>query len=622
MGVIILLLLFYSRITPHTTTCSIAALAFTFHPMLTQCVNGVAGQGPLLSLLCSLAVAYLFLWHRESKLSLLTTLVLILPLSFLAFGAHEMGLILPFWLLILGLLRPTQSPHPLPNPMPKSGGRGANTQNIRNTPRPRRDTVILILAMTVVLAIYLTFRAKALDRLLPMPTLANELLAPVSAPAWLIAPSVILLYLCRIFWPIHPTLIYDLTYETERLPPLWLGWLALGILIVIIVLAYRWWRPMALALLLLLVPLIALSHWLPLSAFMTEGPLGFALVGASLGMGLVARRLIEWPGWLPNPLWRHRIVASLATLAIITMGWQGFARNRQWNEAETLWRAEALLHPADAQPLINLLHDHLTAARLNRAQELLDQAKQLKSTWHHKDQDKLTQLEALLYIDQGEIRKLRQLLRDELNNPIPHDRGHMSKLALVATGIADAKLESLLRAELQAYPDSYEATFRLANLLREKQQKLPAEKRDFDETIELAQRAIPLSPKSLLAQSHALYGLILTDVGSYKEAVFTLQTALNLDRTLYRPYIRLTQIYWGRKDYALAEDAIARGLNHANVTSFVDLAQLYTGIMEDRDRVNKALDWLVIACRDYPGDVPLRMFAARYLIVHRRFEQA
>ena len=108
-------------------------------------------------------------------------------------------------------------------------------------------------------------------------------------------------------------------------------------------------------------------------------------------------------------------------------------------------------------------------------------------------------------------------------------------------------------------------------------------------------------------------------------AVDQLLQALRGDKTLYEPYVYLTRIYWGRKQYHLAEDTIARALREANVTSKVDLAQLYLGVREDRgkeegkqnEELRKAIDELRYQCGLFPNDYPLHLYVAK---VHLRYQ--
>ncbi len=624
VGAIILALLIYGRLASDGTVLLAGGFAFTLHPILTQSLYSVAGQGVLLSLLASLGAVYLFLWHRIGAIGPWVLVLSLSALTALAVGAHEMGLVLPLWLVALALLTPARSQPPSKDTKgQRAARRRAQPEDGR---RFLRDYLLLAGTMGLVLTGFFVLRHEALGRMLPHPDVVDEMLAPLALPGWMIAPSVILAYLGRLFWPFHPTLIYDPADHAALLPPAWLGWVGLLLLIGLIVLCLRRWRAMALALLLLVIPLVGLSHFIPLSTFMTEGPLVFALPGCCLAFGLGVGRASEWVRRRsPTVYWPEHAVLAVVAVLVIMMGWQSHARGRQWKDAERLWMAEADLHPDNALPLIHLLRDLMAEGKLDAALAMLDEAKERASS---DDLDKIVETEALLYNDKNETLKLHQLIRDELRADRPPVRGHMSKLALIAQRGAKDKVEQLWRAELAAYPDSFEAPYHLAMILLDGQVARPANRRDFKEAIGFAQKALiaqenrPETSDRERARALSVYGKLLAEADHQREAILHLREARKLDPTLYDPYIYLARLYWGRKDYTLAEDAIQRCRLYADVSSYRDIAELYTRMREDQGLTGEGLDWLMAFCKDFSADVPLLLYGARYQIFHGRYDQA
>ena len=122
----------------------------------------------------------------------------------------------------------------------------------------------------------------------------------------------------------------------------------------------------------------------------------------------------------------------------------------------------------------------------------------------------------------------------------------------------------------------------------------------------------------------ARYGAMLAENKFLDDALEQLRQALRSDKTLYEPYVYLTRIYWGRKQYRLAEDTIARAIHQANVSSYIDLAQLYLGVMEDRGKeegkqnemLRKAMSDLNYQCRVFKNDYPLHLYVAK---VHLKY---
>ena len=99
---LVALLLLYQalvgRLSRHMGLTIVAGMTLALHPMASQAVRGVAGQGLLLALLASLGAAYLLQWYREGGIGRTVAVVSIAMCGALAMGSHELGMILPVWL--------------------------------------------------------------------------------------------------------------------------------------------------------------------------------------------------------------------------------------------------------------------------------------------------------------------------------------------------------------------------------------------------------------------------------------------------------------------------------------------------------------------------------------------
>ncbi|HOR28511.1 MAG TPA: hypothetical protein PLG73_10865 [Candidatus Sumerlaeota bacterium] len=612
---------FFRLLAPAGLARTLAVLLLVIHPMLTESVLSVAGQGILLGLGLALGALVVVLLQRRGRIDLASATALVFVMAGLAYGCHEMALVLPLWIGVVLLLAPV----PVPETTPARRRRGKVEAESSEPGRGRGQLagMVLLLGGLIPAGFYLALRYQALDRMLPAAAIHDFMFRDVAAPAWLAAPAVVLAYLGRLLWPAHPTLFYEPAAIAGRWLLIGAGWVVLALLIGALIYCWRRRPPWALALGLLLPPLIGLSHWIPLSAFMSEMPLAFALPGFALLVSLALDALgqsVRLP--LRGDL-RRRAVAGVWMLAVAAMAWQAWRRGGEWYSADELYQAESARHPSDPAPRIERVRLAVLQGDIEQAEALVEEVTPLASP---ADLNRLARLRALLYEQTGRRDQLRQLMRDELESGRPPEEGHFLRLATSAHGerMRD-KLQQLLEAELTAFPHSFEAVHELLRLELEDQEARPAGQRDWNRALDLADQMMAAAASvndESRARAMALYGKTLANAGYLDEALQQLNQALRLDPGLYEPYLLRARIFWGRKEYQLAEDAIARAMLRARVSSYVDLAQLYVGILEDQGRRDHALNWLTGALRDYPGDMALYGYAARYFIAHARYDRA
>lgn len=616
VGCLVLYLLFIRHLIDHPGALAMAGLVFALHPMGSQTIHSVAGQGILLSLLGVLLGCLVMFWHRQGRLGLAFTAALMTFSSLLALGSHELGWVLPIWLIVLAALS-----HAEKGGVDKAAERAGkrSRKKTRITPEETDETqarryrwqsisaISVPLLMVAVGCLWL--RAKALGGLIPPE---ETVIGIADYSPWRYGPAVLIQYLGRLAWPVDPTLIYPIPDSVAGLPPMAAGWAVLFLWMIAIIACWRYWPVMAAGLVMLLTPLIALSHWIPLTFFMSEEPLFYALPGLGLVLGAVVQKLTAPEPVFPPVGWRSRTALVLMVMIWAALAWHSYERSPLWKDPVRLWNAEHQLHPDEAVPLIELTRVYLRNDKYEEALEVINQARMLAND---SELDVLVRLEALLYVQQQNTDALRQLLDSELETASAHQPRHFSRLADLARAANLQELtEELLLRQVEAEPDSFDALYELA--------QINLNRRDLETAYNFAKEAARLAEGGNRAPTYALYGEILAEGGVTTEAIEFLRTAIELEPSLYRPYVYLARIHWGLKQYEFAEDAITRGILNANVSSYVDLAKLYYSIMAEQGREAEALAWLRQATAQYPADDEVRMFAARQHLRAGEYAQA
>lgn len=619
VGILALFVLLSGRLVAHPGARVAAVLTLALHPLFSHSVENVAAQGGLLALLAMLGACYTLLLTRQGTLSRGWSVVIVSALALIAIGAHEMGLLLPVWLAAVALWAPAAPAVPAPA---RPGKKKTAAADEPAAPSPFGRMLTYALPILAVSILYLVLRHHAFNRLLPDPigTLGSSRRMGASVFSGL---------LYRVFWPIHPTLFYPPTEANHFLPSMAVGWAVLGIsLLALLGAALLRWRLGTLALALMLTPLLVLTHWIPLTSLISEQPLAFALPGFALLVGAIAGRLIG-PSWsLPPTHWRGRAVFVLLGLAWAAMAWQVWARGQEWSKPETLWLAESKRHPLSASPLIELTDFYVRQENPEAARTAARAARRIA---YGGDLDRLIELEADMAVTVKDDTRLKELIDEAMTRPAsrPEHLEHMANYARQR----DFRTEStdLLRRQSKLFPKSFETAYQLA--------QIELDNKNFSEAGRLASVAISNAVgKSLKAKAYERYGVVMAETGGYlfqnnqgqqaqqflKSAEGALDQALTLDKTLYLPYIYMTRIYMGRNELERARITIVSCFNNvgAGVSSYIDLAQLYTQVLEMQGHARDAAQWMASQMDQFPGDVPLQVWGARFLIELGQYDRA
>lgn len=622
VSAMVLFFLLLGQLMPYSIATLAATLTFAFHPMASESVQSVAGQGELLALVASLGACSILQLNRGGRLRLGWCAPIIGLLMAVAVGASELGLLLPLWLLSLAALtepvksNSTSVVRPTRRKVKQKEKVPAAQEKTPDDPRLQRQ-IWIGLAVLAVLVGYCLLRWSALGDLTPPPEVSSQARALVSGNAFAVGPAVVLAYLLRLLWPVHPTQVYTPATDPGVLLPSAVGWVVLTILFGLTFLACRRWKLMGLALIMLLTPLLAISHWIPLPFTMSEGPLVFALPGFCLMLAVLIQKLAGVARALPSRGWWEKLGLAVLCLIWVGMAWQVWSRGRDWKSAESLWQAEANQHPRNAAPHLELLEMYV---RQSNAEAAHREAALARKIARPADLDRIVELEAALASLQKDDRLLLSLIEQELKSPVIKRRGHLAQLAMYAGERRLAKeAEALWRKELKQYPDYFDALYELADL-EFKHKNYPEARR----LCVLALKESRHAPEALRAKALSRYGVILAESGYLKEAIVELRAAIELDPHLYTPYIYLVRIYTGDKykNYEMAKSLISLCAQNVNLTSYIDLADLYTRILDYQKKPAEALDWLMAVVAKYPSDVPLHLFAARYQMEHRRYDKA
>lgn len=622
LGILVMFILLSGRLTTHPGARIAAALTLALHPMFSQSVENVAAQGALLALLAMLGACYTLLHARQGTLSLGWSATIIAVLALIAIGSHEMGLLLPVWLVAVSLLA-APTPAPLEAAL-KAGKKRSSEAEAADSP-PASEHKMLAYGLPILLLTlgYLALRYHAFHRLAPEPLGAL-------GSSQRLGVSVFAAYLFRLFWPAHPTLFYNAAEANRFMPVPVVGWLILGAaLAALLVAIVRRWRLAALALMLMLTPLLCLSHWIPLTSLISEQPLAFALPGLALLVGAAAGRLTS-PAWsLPPALWRDRAVFAVLCLAWAGMAWQVWARGQEWSKPETLWLAESERHPLSATPLVELTDYYVRQDNPENARKAARAARRLAFGG---DLDRLIELEAALAVGVKDDSRLKELIDETMARPAPSRPEHLERMAIYARQ-REFRTEAidLLRRQSKFFPNAFETAYELA--------KVEMDANNFSEAGRYASMAIQnATGRSLKAKAYERYGTVMCETGDYlskhgygtqatkalQMAEGALDQALTLDKTLYLPYIYMTRIYMGRNELERAKVTIISCFNNvgSGVTSYVDLAQLYTNVLELQGHAPDAVQWMAEQMATYPIDIPLQVWGARYLVEMGQYERA
>ena len=604
-----LLMLVMSRLTSSPLAVATCAFVYALHPMASQSVLSVSGQGALLAVTASLGACWVALLGRSGRLGTVWTTVLLGILIAIALGSHECSLAatLP-WLVALVLLAKKSQAEGAEQPKWRKSGAADAKSKVAKEAATGRPAVFIAVTAGAILCVYLLLHRLALGWLVP-PFFRSPAESQDALPWLTLAPARLALGAWRLVWPVHPTLIYT----SASLPPAWTGWALAGAAALCLAFMAKRWSLMATGLVFLICPLAGQAFASSPRGAFSEGPLLFAVPGLAILAGGLVQRVLHLEKQSQRIGLRERLVAVVVFAVLAALAAQTWQRNHAWKDAETLWQVEGRLHAASAQPLIEWLEETARNGQPDQVFEIATRARQRAQAGEQ--MDRAIEYQAVALSAKNEINALRTLIHDELTTSRLSNQGHMTRLAAMAQerGL-NKEAELLWRVEIKHHPDSFTALYALATA----EQK----NKNWIEARALAQRAAECAPASMKAQAMERYGVILADGGRLEEGRRQLLAALEIDHKLYLPYVYLARIYWGRKDYVRAEEAIARGFSLAKVSSYVDLAQMRAGMMEEQGQLNAALDWLPRICNEFPGDMPLKVFAAGLLVDNRRFKEA
>jgi tetratricopeptide (TPR) repeat protein len=607
-------LLLVCRLTGHPGARVTAALVLALHPMASQSVLSIPGQGALLSLLACLTACLLLARWRQGRAGLTATAILIAVAQAVAVGAYEMGALLPVWLVLTGLgVRKVDSPIVDQTSARQRRKRrdGPEPEPVRQPASPYAGWLTIGTPLLVVLGGAAWLRVTALGAILPLDAVQNvwsELTGTRAANA----PAVMLLGWKRLFWPLAPTLIYAPAQEPGLLPAAAFGWAALAFAVVAIAVCLKVWRPMAIGLAWAGAPLAAVSHWIALPVFFSEAPLLFALPGLGVMAGALVEKAAGGEPVFPMIGWRSRVAATAIVLVAAAMAAGAWQRTRQWSSEANLWRHEAAMHPAVARPETLLADALFRADERAAATEALGRARALATGG---EIDQVAVMEARVHALADQRTELRRLLEAELDAEREHRPGHLTELARMADKSGWQELrEDLLRKELKLHPRLYEANFTLG--------KIEYTRHNDAEALRLITQAAAIAPFEYRAVAYLQLAEVLAGMGYADEAIAQAIEAIRFENNLYPAYILLTRLYWGKKEYARAEETISLAFLKTRPRSYIDLASLYVRILEDQGRKEEARTWLSTRSRVFLTDTPFQLMAAETLVKYGEFARA
>lgn len=571
------------RLTKSVGATACVVITFAAHPMLNESVRTIEGQGLLLALITMIgSMGVLNMW-RAGRIGVATAAALIAIGSAVAFGSHEIGLVLPVWLAAQWALTK-------PDPAPIAGGRKKKNASVE--PQVFRPVQIAFVFGPVALVAigYGALRWFALGSLLPAPIGGGAL--PFGSAA--------ALAIQRVLWPVHPTLVYSVNHDASFLPPEWRGFVMLAIIALLAVVLIKR-KPLAsLGLVLALSAALAIAGAAPLSRTFSEAPLAAILPGACLAIGAALQ-----------PVYRRRFAPALA-IAWLPLIAIGFMTGSHWHNADTLWEAEAKLHPGNPYPLLQQLEENA----LDPDKSLWLAARVKPMLKRVEDKDRVVQAQAMSYSLANRISDLDKLLGDEIAAGGDHTPNHMLRLAQAARikGLED-RANGLLRAEYDRNPKSFGALYGLAEVERKKGALAHA--------IRMIQGAIENAPDAK-ARGAALarYGAIIAEGGALEGAEVQLNLALAADNQQYEAYLYLARVLRDQKKYKEAVSVLNRCLQNMNLESQVDVARIMTSILAADKNPNLAAQWLIKTASENPRDIELNLFAAHYMVEVHRFRDA
>ncbi len=328
---------------------------FAVHPVHTEAVANVVGQGELLAALFFLAAVLLYGVRRRKGVSPLfrVGLLLLLPLlQLLSVGAKEMGITLLPVLLLLEAGVP---------------------RRVREGWRPLREEVFLYLLMGVSLLAYFALRFLVLGSVVG-EVAAPELLRLSPPQRILTGVSLVTEHLRLLLFPVDLVADYGpgVLFPARGLDALAVvGGLALSALLAGGVALRRRSPVAALGIFWFLVTLLPVSHLVvPAGVLLAERTLYLP----SVGLSLVAAALVAEAVGRAGTRARRALVGVAAALVLALLLTRTVLRNPVWRSSGSVLADLAKRHPESHRVLRARAREALRAGRVQEASVLLERA--------------------------------------------------------------------------------------------------------------------------------------------------------------------------------------------------------------------------------------------------------
>lgn len=606
------------RLTSSGFARIVAPLAFAFHPMVSQSVQTVAAQGILWSLAGTLTCCYLYLRWVERRIPVWLACLLMPFATLIAMGTHEIGMLLPLWLLPLLVWRPTVAGETVTEaPQVTSNVEEQTSLQLKNVSR-LPFAISLVLAL-IAGGILLALRAPVYGSPMEPGLYYEQFSASFAGGKLSTGIDMIAMYLGRLTWPISPTLIAAPPLSVPTLAPI-IAKAIVAVLVILAIFALVRRSVFGIALCWMLLGVAALSQWIPLSTQYSEAPLAFAVAGLALGLGVLAGKLI------PGPLRINRFspvqYLTLALLLVLGCGmlWQVAKRNPAWNNTHALWNAEANNHPDIGLPKLELLKLALLDKNFDTVQSLIDTL--LGMELNTLEADRLALYRISYHEHREEPGSIRLLIEASLKEDRPHIPNFWKLVDALAVrnGLEDLTPRIWQRA-YEETPEDFETCYRLA--------RIRFDANDLSQALVLGDEALALakSPEEQ-AKALTLYGIILAGTNRTNEAIENLRQSLVIDPTQYKPYEYLARLYWGHPAYEpearylMAENMLRSAMDRARVDTYRNIAAIFVTMMEEQGKHKRADIWVRSLRGQYPDDLPLMIFAGRFFIENKDYEAA
>lgn len=612
-----------------------AAIVIALHPMATEAVVVASAQSALLGFATWSFALWIFQLAREGRIPHVIAAVPITAAVFIAIGAHEIGFLLPLALLALDRLgdRPGD---PGLAPVVTQDRTTSRRKKAARDARERKSGdetdggsaepprwkalgeigwhrfLLYGLPLIGVVRIMIALRRNALDGSLGPLAAAGSLADQPVAMRMLASVPILARALTELIAPFSPTYFYSVQYDPGVFWSVGLSALLIGLVAGAAVILRGRWCPLALGTALVLVPMLALLHAVPLSVDLSERLLIFALPG----LGLLVGYAVMMGGAATR---QARAVSFVACLVLAgALGSVTLLRCRAWADPEQLWAAEAERHPADPRPMtyemIEVIGKSQTQFDMERIEDLalgaLDKA-------HPPDQDPIYQSLVSIYLGTGDRENLADLFGEAMAAPEPHEHGYYSRLGIATfrLGLVDEARAAMTAQENSTQGSDFESAFIMAQILEIDEQ--------WGDSAEYSRLAVNLAPRHLQPMACLLWGRSTAKLGAFEESAGALlKIVMELDPGMGEAYMELARLYLDNGHYELVEQTLVRARDNARFSTFRDLYSIQVQALEQQNKVSAALDMLNEMMGRHPWDQQLAVYAGDYFLRRGQPERA